>query len=162
MPTAEEFRKTISNSSAVHFAAGTVDLAAEKLRALPARLDQLRVEAPERLQSFRDEDLPRLRAHAQALAQQGVSVAQDCASKAREAYDELAERGRGPVEEWSARYAAESEDDDPEVVVERLDPAADEHGMAHRDTDGDTHDSPDDSETAGAASGNRGTGNETA
>jgi plasmid stabilization system protein ParE len=121
MPNTEEIRKTITNSTAVHFAAGTVDLAAEKLRELPATFDKLRSEAPTRIQSFRENELPRLREQAQTLAQQSAEAAKEVAAKARVTYDELAERGKGTVEEWAQRNGDRSVDDDePQVVVERL------------------------------------------
>ncbi|WP_130798601.1 hypothetical protein [Streptomyces otsuchiensis] len=123
MAGTEDFRKTIGNSSAVHFAAGTMDLAAEKLRGLPATFDKLKAEAPGRVQEFRENELPRLREQAQSFAQQGAETAREYAAKARETYGELAERGRGPVEEW-VRSGAEkdepAEGEKTEVVVERV------------------------------------------
>ena len=124
MPTTEEIRKTLSNSPAVHFAAGTVDLAAEKLRGLPATFDKLRSEAPDRIQSFRENELPRLREQAQSLAQQSADTAKEVAAKARETYGELAERGKGTVEQWAQRNGngglTVDEDEQPRVTVERL------------------------------------------
>lgn len=130
MPNTEEIRKTISNSTAVHAAAGTVDLAAEKLRGLPATFDKLRAEAPGRIQSFREQELPRLRQQAQTLAQQSAETAREYAAKARETYGELAERGKGTVEEWSHRRNGDSAgDDEPKVIVERVtEPGAAEAG----------------------------------
>lgn len=121
MPNTEEIRKTITSSTAVHVAAGTVDLAAEKLRRLPSTVDKLRAEAPGRIQSFREHELPRLRQQAQSLAQQGAEVAREYAAKARETYGELAERGRGTVEEWSQRRTGEpGTEEEPKVIVERV------------------------------------------
>jgi hypothetical protein len=126
MPNTEEIRRTISNSTAVHAAAGTVDLAAEKLRELPAAFDKLRSEAPDRIQSFRENDLPRLRQQAQTLAQQGAETAREYAARARETYGELAERGRGTVEEWNTRRDGDGVPaDEPRVIVERLEKPAD-------------------------------------
>ncbi|NJQ08614.1 hypothetical protein [Streptomyces lonarensis] len=123
MPNSEDFRKTIGSSSAVHFAAGTVDLAAEKLRGLPAAFDKIKAEAPGKVESFRENDLPKLRERGRTLAEQGAETAREYASKARETYAELAERGRGPVEEWARgteKEHGETEDGEPKVVVERV------------------------------------------
>lgn len=119
MPNTEEMRKTISNSTAVHFAAGTVDLAAEKLRELPTTWEKLRSEAPGRFQSFRENELPRLREQASSLAQQGAEAARGYAAKARETYGELAERGKPTVEEWGQR-SEDGPDEEPKVIVERV------------------------------------------
>ncbi|GAB2878640.1 hypothetical protein [Streptomyces mayteni] len=106
MTITDDLRKTLSNSTPLYVAAGTADLAAQKLRELPATFERLREQAPERL--------PRLREQAQHAAMQGVGIALEYAVKARETYDVLAERGRTVVD---ARRAAG--DDEPEVTVER-------------------------------------------
>ncbi|MEV1010089.1 hypothetical protein [Streptomyces sp. NPDC049881] len=90
MPLTDDLRKSLANASPLYFAAGTADLAAQKLRDLPATFDRLRSEAPERL--------PKLRERAQTLALQGAGIALEYAVKARETYDGLAERGRTVVE----------------------------------------------------------------
>ncbi|WP_059005785.1 hypothetical protein [Streptomyces specialis] len=112
MAFTEDLRKTLTNATPLYVAAGTVDLAAEKLRELPATIDRLRAEAPERL--------PKLREQAQNVALQGVGMALEYAVKAREAYDGLAERGKTIVErrrgdDGDAAGAAETE-----VTVERV------------------------------------------
>lgn len=126
MTITEDLRKTLSNASPLYFAAGTADLAAEKLRELPAHLDRLRAEAPQRIQTVREQELPKLREQAQTLATQGREAAREYATKARETYEGLAERGRGAVDTWRAGADAErsgSEDDaGPEVTLERAEP----------------------------------------
>lgn len=109
-----EIRKTLTSTTALYAAAGTADLAAEKLRELPATVERLRAEAPERL--------PRLREQAQTLALQSVGIALEYAVKARETYDGLAERGKTVVEK---RRGADHQDaaaaaEEPEVTVERV------------------------------------------
>ncbi|NJP67002.1 hypothetical protein [Streptomyces spiramenti] len=123
MPNSEDIRKTIGGSSAVHFAAGTVDLAAEKLRGLPAAFDKLKADTPGKVESFRENDLPKLRERGRNFAEQGAETAREYASKARETYAELAERGRGPVEEWARgteKEDGEAEEGEAKVVVERV------------------------------------------
>src|SRR4051794_36414397 len=90
MAITDEMRKTLTNPTPLYVAAGTAELAARKLRELPATVERLRAEAPERL--------PRLKEQAQTLAMQGVGLALEYAVKARETYDELAERGKVVVE----------------------------------------------------------------
>src|SRR5690606_29221780 len=78
MAITDEIRKNLTNTTALYVAAGTADLAVQKLRELP-------------------EQLPKLREQAQSLALQGVGLALEYAVKARETYDGLAERGRTVV-----------------------------------------------------------------
>ncbi|TDC75923.1 hypothetical protein [Streptomyces hainanensis] len=106
MTITDDLRKTLSNSTPLYVAAGTADLAAQKLRELPATFERLREQAPERL--------PKLREQAQHAAMQGVGIALEYAVRARETYDVLAERGRTVVDR--RRAAGE---DEPEVTVER-------------------------------------------
>lgn len=161
MPNTEEIRKTITSSTAVHVAAGTVDLAAEKLRRLPSTVDKLRAEAPGRIQSFREHELPRLRQQAQSLAQQGAEVAREYAAKARETYGELAERGRGTVEEWSQRRTGEpGTEEEPKVIVERVREEQPTSGDATAPTDAGPDaapaaDTPADTAPAADAAGDR-------
>ena len=111
MALTEDLRKTLSNATPLYFAAGTADLAAQKLRELPAAFGRLRAEAPERL--------PRLRAQAQQMALQGVGLAVEYAVKARETYDDLAKRGRTVVER---RRAAARSGEETTITVERAEP----------------------------------------
>ena len=62
-----------------------------------------------------DTDIKKLREQAQHLALQSVGVAAEYAVKARETYDELADRGRGAVKTWRG----EDDGQAPEVTVER-------------------------------------------
>ena len=110
--------------------AGTVDLAAEKLREVPPLLEKLREQVPERVEQVRatdpkimqervtqqvkgaqdrlteafghleEVDLKKLRATAQDFALQQVGRAAEYAVKAGETYHGLADRGRGAVRTW--------------------------------------------------------------
>ncbi|RKN09768.1 hypothetical protein [Streptomyces radicis] len=108
MPLTDDLRRTLSSSTPLYVAAGTADLAAQKLRELPATFDRLRAEAPERL--------PKLRERAQHAALQGVGIALEYAVRARETYDGLAERGKTVVERRRAEGAPA---DGTDVTVER-------------------------------------------
>ncbi|QKV70080.1 hypothetical protein HUT13_15870 [Streptomyces harbinensis] len=101
MTITDEIRKTVT--TATYAAAGTADLAAEKLR--------------------------ELRSHAPELREQAQSTFRVYAAKAKETYGELSERGKGAVETWRAERAAreaeearEQEASTPEVIVERAEP----------------------------------------
>ncbi|MCU4747519.1 MULTISPECIES: hypothetical protein [Streptomyces] len=100
MTITDEIRKTVTTAS--YAAAGTADLAAEKLR--------------------------ELRTHAPELREQAQSTFRVYAAKAKETYDELSERGKGAVETWRAERAAAAREEEerdietPEVIVERAEP----------------------------------------
>lgn len=143
MAIADEFVKTLKNPTPLYAVAGTADLAAEKLREVPALIDRIRTEAPERIERIRstdpkvvqervtaqakdaqtkaqakvgemfgaiDLDLKKLRDTAQDVAMQGVGRAAEYAVRAREAYDGLAERGKGAVATWRGDAAEQVED----------------------------------------------------
>lgn len=102
MPTTDELKKTLGDATPLYAAAGTADLAVEKLK-------RLREQAPGRIQEFREKELPKLREQAQTYA-----------AKARETYDELAARGRHAVDEWRAQGAEDQEPAAAAVTVERV------------------------------------------
>ncbi|MBQ0988241.1 hypothetical protein KBZ10_27775 [Streptomyces sp. F63] len=70
-----------------------------------------------------DSDIRKLRDNAQHLALQGVGRAAEYAVKARETYDELADRGRGAVQNWRGE-AAEQMTDIAITVEPEPEPAA--------------------------------------
>lgn len=136
MTITDDIVKSLRNPTPLYAVAGTADLAAEKLREVPALFERLREQAPghiekikgtdpkavqERvaagakdaqtrlsetyrdldLKSFREmPDLKKLGESVQDLALQGVGRATGYAVRARETYDELAERGKGAVAQW--------------------------------------------------------------
>ncbi|MGP3953151.1 hypothetical protein [Streptomyces sp. 7N604] len=140
MAITEDLRKTLTNPTPLYAAAGATDLAAEKLKEVPALIEKFRAEAPERIAAVRstdpkvvqervtkqakdaqaavqtkvtevigtlDTDLKKLREQAQDFALQGVGKAAEYAVKARETYDELAERGQRAVKTWRGETAEE-------------------------------------------------------
>ncbi|MEU0299161.1 hypothetical protein ABZ252_06765 [Streptomyces sp. NPDC006175] len=56
MAITDDLRKTLTDPTPLYFAAGTADLAVEQARKVPALLDQLRAEAPERIEAVRNTD----------------------------------------------------------------------------------------------------------
>ncbi len=134
-----DIRKALTESTPFYAAAGTVDLAAEKLREVQPILDRLREEAPERIEKIRSTDaklvqdrmsrqakdvqvrltevigtveldLKKLRDNAQDFAMQQIGRAAEYAVKAGETYNGLADRGRGAVRTWRGEAADATQD----------------------------------------------------
>ncbi|PWI45814.1 hypothetical protein [Streptomyces sp. ICBB 8177] len=139
MAITENVRKALADATPLYAAAGTVDLAAAKLREVPPLLEKLREEAPERLGKVRaadpkvvqervaqqakdvqarlteviggvELDLRKLRDNAQDFALQQVGRAAEYAVKAGETYNGLVDRGRGAVKTWRGEAADHVED----------------------------------------------------
>lgn len=127
MPSTNDIRNTLSDPKPLYFAAGVIDKIREEA---PSRIAAVRATDPKEVQErftkqaketqakvsetlgSIDTDIKKLREQAQSLALQGVGVAAEYAVKAREAYDELADRGRVAVKNWRG-------EDTAEVKVER-------------------------------------------
>lgn len=129
MAISEDLRKTLTDPTPLYAVAGTADLAVEKLRAVPALIEKARSEAPERIQALRENTAPakvterakdaqakfeevvssldvrQFRDAAQGFALRQVGRAFEAAVEARETYDELAERGRGVVNQLRGEAA---------------------------------------------------------
>ena len=130
MPTTDDFRKTLTDPKPLYFAAGVIDKIREEA---PERIAAVRATDPKEVQErFTkqaketqakvsetlgdiDTDIKKLREQAQHLALRSLGVAAEYAVKAREAYDDLADRGRGAVKTWRG----EDDGQAPEVTVER-------------------------------------------
>ncbi|MFE2022593.1 hypothetical protein ACFW9O_31640 [Streptomyces sp. NPDC059499] len=56
MAITDDLRKTFTDRTPFYFAAGTADLAVEQARKVPALIEQLRAEAPERIEAVRNTD----------------------------------------------------------------------------------------------------------
>jgi hypothetical protein len=122
VPIADDLRKTLSDPTPLYALAGAGDLAVEKLKTVPelaaslaadrratqekataklteaqTRLTEAQAKVTEAVQTL-PTDLKTLQEKAQGLALQGVGRAAELAVKAREAYDELAVRGKAVVD----------------------------------------------------------------
>jgi hypothetical protein len=122
MAIAEDLRKTLSDPTPLYALAGAGDLAVEKLKTVPeraaalagdrkaaqekatarlgeaqTRLTEAQAKVAEAVQTL-PTDLKTLQEKAQSLALQSVGRAAELAVKAREAYDELAARGKAVVD----------------------------------------------------------------
>ncbi|MEV6207344.1 hypothetical protein [Kitasatospora sp. NPDC051914] len=125
MPITEDLKKTLSDPTPLYALAGAGDLAYEKLREVPGRVEALAADrkgtqekAAARLQEAQAliveaqgkvseavtalptdlKDLKELQEKAQTFALQQVGRAAEFAVKAKEAYDELAVRGKAVVD----------------------------------------------------------------
>ncbi|GAB7182329.1 hypothetical protein ATKI12_2160 [Kitasatospora sp. Ki12] len=131
MPITDEIKKTLSDPTPLYALAGAGDLAYEKLREVPGKVEALAADrkgaqekATARLQEAQSllvaapakvgeavtalpTDLKSLQERAQGFALQQVGRAVELAVKAKETYDELAERGKVVVEK--ARPGAPAE-----------------------------------------------------
>ncbi|MBV9025882.1 MAG: hypothetical protein JO362_19315 [Streptomycetaceae bacterium] len=136
MPITENVRKALADATPLYAVAGTVDLAAEKLREVPPLIEKVREQAPERLEKIRttdpktvqenvakqakdvqaklteafggaEADLKKLRDTAQEFTLQQVGRAAEYAVKAGEKYNGLVDRGRGAVKTWRGEASEE-------------------------------------------------------
>jgi heparin binding hemagglutinin HbhA len=138
MPITDDLRKTFADPTPFYAFAGTIDLTVEKAREVPGLIEKLRAEAPERIAAVRagadpktvsekvsvrakeaqarfneivtSFDVKQLRDNAQGFALQQVGRAAEAAVRARETYDELAERGRVAVHHLRGEAAEQVED----------------------------------------------------
>jgi hypothetical protein len=128
MPSTSEFRKTLTDPKPLYFAAGVLDKIREEA---PERIAAVRATDPKEVQArvskqaketqakvhetlgSIDTDIKKLREQAQHIALRSLGLAAEYTVKARETYDELADRGRGAVQNWRG------ESETPEVTVER-------------------------------------------
>ncbi|MQS13484.1 hypothetical protein F7Q99_14705 [Streptomyces kaniharaensis] len=142
MPITDELKKTLTDPTPLYALAGASDLAYEKLREVPGKVEALAAdrkgaqeragarlhEAQARLAEAQAKvaetvttlptDLKTLQERAQDFAIQQVGRAVELAVKAKETYDELAERGKVVVER--------TRPGSPSAPVEAAEPAADE------------------------------------
>ncbi|MFI6446356.1 hypothetical protein [Kitasatospora sp. NPDC050543] len=140
MPITDEIKKTLSDPTPLYALAGAGDLAYEKLREVPglveaiaadrrgaqekatarlheaqAKLAETQVKVTETVTTL-PTDIKVLQEKAQSFALQQVGRAVELAVKAKEAYDELAVRGKGVVDK--GRKEASDEIVELAVVVE--------------------------------------------
>ncbi|MEU6443063.1 hypothetical protein [Streptomyces sp. NPDC047046] len=75
MAISDDLRKTLTDPTPLYFAAGTAELAVQQALRLPAILDQLRAEAPARVQAVRESDPKEIQDRAVARAREAQAVA---------------------------------------------------------------------------------------
>ncbi|MGK4581561.1 hypothetical protein [Kitasatospora sp. HPMI-4] len=149
MPITDEIKKTLSDPTPLYALAGAGDLAYEKLREVPGKVEALAADrkgtqekAAVRLQEAQTRlveaqakvtetvttlptDLKGLQEKAQEFALQQVGRAAEFAVKAKEVYDELAVRGKAVVEKGQSGAEHKPVKTGPAVVAVDEDEAVD-------------------------------------
>lgn len=139
MAITDDIVKTLKDPTPLYAVAGTADLAAEELQKVPALIEKIRAEAPQRFDKIRNTDpkviqdrvtarakdaqtkvtqalstveldLKKIGESVQDFALQGVGRAAEAAVKVQETYGTLAERGKGAVATWRGEVADEIEE----------------------------------------------------
>ncbi|MDL5202367.1 hypothetical protein [Streptomyces sp. ALI-76-A] len=82
MAITDDLRKTLSDPTPLYFAAGTADLALQQAKKVPGLVEQLRAEAPARIEAVRNTDPKAVQEKAQARAK-------EAGAKAKEAQESL-------------------------------------------------------------------------
>ncbi|MFE5675790.1 hypothetical protein ACFQ7B_09185 [Streptomyces erythrochromogenes] len=136
MAIADDLKKTLTDPTPLYFAAGTADLAVQQAKKVPELIEQLRAEAPARIEAVKNTDPKavqdavtakvaevfgaidpkKIGETAQDLALRGVGVAAEYAVRAKETYDKVAEHGEQAVRAWRGEVSDEIVD--IAVVVE--------------------------------------------
>lgn len=76
MAITDDLRKTLSDPTPLYFAAGTADLAFQQAKKVPALVDQLRAEAPARIEAVRNTDPKAVQEKAAARAKEAQAALQ--------------------------------------------------------------------------------------
>ncbi|MFF1835412.1 hypothetical protein ACFVXE_14560 [Streptomyces sp. NPDC058231] len=76
MAITDDLRKTLTDPTPLYFAAGTADLAVEQARKVPALIEQLRAEAPERIDAVRNADPKAVQEKVTAQAKEAQATVQ--------------------------------------------------------------------------------------
>ncbi|WP_405937968.1 hypothetical protein OG338_16035 [Streptomyces sp. NBC_00726] len=114
MAITDDLRKTLTDPTPLYFAAGTADLAVRQARKVPALLDQLRAEAPERIEAVRNTDPKAVQEKVTEQAREAQAVLQAKVTEVIGAFDtdlkklgenaqDLALRGVGVAAEYAVR-----------------------------------------------------------
>ncbi|KOG51149.1 hypothetical protein ADK75_17145 [Streptomyces virginiae] len=158
MAIADDLKKTLTDPTPLYFAAGTADLAVQQAKKVPDLIEQLRAEAPARIEAVKNTDPKavqeavtakvaevfgaidpkKLGETAQDLALRGVGVAAEYAVRAKETYDKVAEHGEQAVRSWRGEVSAEIVDIavavEPEAATaQEAEPAAEPAAEADAD-----------------------------
>ncbi|MEU2777881.1 hypothetical protein ABZ646_34590 [Streptomyces sp. NPDC007162] len=85
MAITDDLRKTLSDPTPLYFAAGTADLALQQAKKVPGLVEQLRTEAPARIEAVRNTD-------PKAVQEKAAARAKEAGAKAKEAQASLQTR----------------------------------------------------------------------
>lgn len=89
MAITDDLRKTLSDPTPLYFAAGTADLALQQAKKVPGLVEQLRAEAPARIDAVRGTDPKAVQEKAAARAKEASARAKEAGAKAKEAQETL-------------------------------------------------------------------------
>lgn len=114
MAITDDLRKTLTDPTPLYFAAGTADLAVRQARKVPALLEQLRAEAPERIEAVRNADPKAVQEKVAGQAKEAQATLQAKVTEVIGAFDtdlkklgenaqDLALRGVGVAAEYAVR-----------------------------------------------------------
>ncbi|MGW1226275.1 hypothetical protein [Streptomyces sp. NPDC002530] len=114
MAITDDLRKTLTDPTPLYFAAGTADLAVRQARKVPALLEQLRAEAPERIEAVRNTDPKTVQEKVAGQAKEAQATLQARVTDLIGAFDtdlkklgesaqDLALRGVGVAAEYAVR-----------------------------------------------------------
>ncbi|MEU2433446.1 MULTISPECIES: hypothetical protein [unclassified Streptomyces] len=114
MAIADDLRKTFTDPTPLYFAAGTADLAVQQAKKVPALIEQLRAEAPARLEKVRETDPKAVQAKVTEQAKEAQATVQAKVTevlgnldtdlkKLGESAQDLALRGVGVAAEYAVR-----------------------------------------------------------
>ncbi|MFI6964341.1 hypothetical protein [Streptomyces sp. NPDC050255] len=114
MAITDDLRKTLTDPTPLYFAAGTADLAVQQARKVPALIEQLRTEAPERIEAVRNTDPKAVQEKVAGQAKEAQATFQAKVTEVIGAFDtdlkklgesaqDLALRGVGVAAEYAVR-----------------------------------------------------------
>lgn len=114
MAITDDLRKTLSDPTPLYFAAGTADLALQQAKKVPALVEQLRAEAPARIEAVRNTDPKAVQEKAAARAKEAQETLQTKVNgfigsldvdlkKLGETAQDLALRGVGVAAEYAVK-----------------------------------------------------------
>ncbi|MFI9153042.1 hypothetical protein [Streptomyces sp. NPDC053367] len=114
MAITDDLRKTLSDPTPLYFAAGTADLALQQAKKVPGLVEQLRTEAPARIEAVRNTDPKVVQERAAARAKEAQETLQTKVTellgaldgdlkKLGESAQDLALRGVGVAAEYAVR-----------------------------------------------------------
>ncbi|MFJ7194702.1 MULTISPECIES: hypothetical protein [unclassified Streptomyces] len=114
MAITDDLRKTLTDPTPLYFAAGTADLAVEQARKVPALIEQLRAEAPERIEAVRNTDPKAVQEKVASQAKEAQATVQAKVNEVIGAFDsdlrklgenaqDLALRSLGVAAEYAVR-----------------------------------------------------------
>ncbi|MEV0775633.1 hypothetical protein ACIBLA_24130 [Streptomyces sp. NPDC050433] len=114
MAIADDLRKTLSDPTPLYFAAGTADLAVEQAKKVPGLIEQIRAEAPGRIEAVRNTDPKLVQDKVASQAREAQTTVQTKVTevlgsldtdlkKLGETAQDLALRGVGVAAEYAVR-----------------------------------------------------------